>query len=96
MEEGTGRDAMWAERKKAWVEVERTDAGGMRVRFDGSGVRNVGSGKKYHRGKNGKGKNDGPWEGAEDGRLARGQNHRVRQICVPGFVLHSILFRSRD
>jgi hypothetical protein len=88
---------MWAERKKAWVEVERTDAGGgMRVRFDGSGVRNVGSGKKDRRGKNGKGKNDGPWEGEEADRLARGQNHRVSQIYVPGFVLHSILFRSRD
>jgi hypothetical protein len=47
MEEGTGRDAMWAERKKAWVEVERIDAGGgVRARFDGSGARNVGSGKK--------------------------------------------------
>jgi hypothetical protein len=47
MEEGTGRDAMWAERKKAWVEVERIDTGGgVRARFDGSGARNVGSGKK--------------------------------------------------
>jgi hypothetical protein len=74
MEEGTGRDAMWAERKKAWVEVERIDAGGgVRARFDGSGARNVGSGKKDRRGKNGKGKNDGPCEGAEDGRLTRGQ-----------------------
>jgi hypothetical protein len=39
MEEGTGRDAMGAERKKAWVEVERTDAcSGMRaMRADGGG-----------------------------------------------------------